>query len=230
MHHGRALVPVALIAAAAPAAAADHRYVVTEFDRIRVEGPFDVRVTTRGTPMARAAGSSDALDVHVEGTTLIVRAARGGETAPAAPILYLRTTTLRSATVIGGGKLDIAGPLRSQRVDLQVTGSGALAVAALDAEQVVATLLGNGAMTLGGRAGRVRLLSNGAGAIEAGALLADDLVVRIDGAGTTRASARYFANVATTGFGAVTVYGKPKCTVKASADGPVACGGVLPVR
>lgn len=228
-----AALSIAALTVAAPARAAERRYVVTQFDRVRVDGPFDVRVATRGAPAARAVGAPDAtdgLDIRVEGTTLIVRAgARGWTALPhadprAAPVLYLRTQTLRGATVIGGGRLDIDGPVRGQRVDLQLTGSGTMTVPALDVDQFTATLLGGGTMTLGGRAARVRLLTSGAGTIEATALQADELVLRLDGAGTTRATARYVAQVTTTGLGAATVYGKAACTVNAVAGGPIRCG------
>lgn len=214
-------------------AASGRSYVVTDFDRVRVDGPLDVRLTTRGAPAARAEGeirATDALAIRVEGTTLIVSAGpKGfGEVpqigTPQAPVIRLATQTLRGATVIGGGKLDIAGPLRAQRVDLQVTGSGSLAAAGIDADQLTATLLGAGAMVLGGRGGRVRLLTSGAGTLDAAALRGDDVTVRLDGAGAIRATARYTADATSTGVGAVTIYGKPACRVKAVAGGPMRCG------
>ena len=233
----RLLLPLLLIAA--PASAAERGYVVTDFDRIRVDGPFEVHVTTRGSPMARASGptgATDGLDIRVEGTTLIVRAGpRGWEAlpragSPAAPVITLRTLNLRGATVIGGGKLDITGPVRGQRVDLGVTGSGSLAVPGLDADQLDATLLGGGSMTLGGRAARARLSTSGAGAIEATALVTGDLILRLDGSGSTTATARFTANVTTTGLGAATVYGKAACKVKAVAGGPILCGKAAGTR
>ncbi len=229
----RLALAFALLLLTVPASAADRGYVVTDFDRIRVDGPFEVHVATRGAPLARASGptgASDGLDIRVEGTTLIVRAGpRGWEAlpgpgSPAAPVVTLRTQNLRGATVIGGGKVEIVGPVRGQRVDLQVTGSDSLAVPGLDADQLDATLLGDGAMTLGGRAGRARLSTSGAGAVLASALVADDLIVRLDGTGSIVATARYTADVTTTGVGAATVYGKAACTVKAVAGGPVVCG------
>lgn len=222
-----------LLLLAAPATAADRTYVVTDFDRIRIDGPFEVHVITKGTPMARASGpvgATDGLDLRVEGTTLIVRAGpRGWEAlpkagAPAAPVITVRTAMLRSAIVIGGGKVDIAGPVRGQRVDLSVTGSGSLTVPGLDADQFNATLSGDGSMKLGGRAAKARLSASGAGALEASALVTDDLVLRLGGPGSITANARYTASVTTSGVGAATVYGKATCKVKAAAGGPILCG------
>ena len=62
-------------AIATPAAAADRNYSVTSFDRIRLDGPFKVRLTTNVAPFARATGSPEALDgvsLEVQGRTLII--------------------------------------------------------------------------------------------------------------------------------------------------------------
>lgn len=190
-------------------------------------------MTTRTAPSARADGPADAsdrLDVRVEGRTLIVRAGnRGWGEVPrrggAQPlVLRLGVPMLRGATVVGGGRLAVAGPFRAQRVDLQVTGSGSIAAFELDADEVTATLLGSGAMTLGGRGGRVRLLTSGTGGIDAVALRSDALTVRLDGSGTITATARYTADATSTGLGAVTIYGKPTCRVSRAASGPIRCG------
>lgn len=228
------LLPIALIFAT-PATAAERTLVVTSFDRLRVEGPFDVRVTTRHAPSARIEGSvraTDGVAVRVEGTTLIVTAGPKGWAEvpvvgkPGTPIVYLGTLSLRSAAVIGGGQVRVDGALRGQRIDLQVTGSGALVIGALDADQLNATVLGSGVMTLGGRGARVRLIASGAGTVDAGALRGDDVTVRLDGAGAIQASARYTADAISTGIGAVTIYGKPACRVKAVVGGPISCGEI----
>jgi hypothetical protein len=226
-----------LLGIATPVGAAERRQSVDDFDRIRVEGPYEVHVATRGVPGARITGSptaADSVEIHVDGRTLTVRPAvqDGGEQphggARDAPVIYLRTTDLRGAGVVAGGKLEVSGPMRAARIDLQLTGSGTLTASALDAEQLIATLIGNGTMTLGGRAGSARLLSSGAGTIAATQLRIDMLTLRLEGTGTTQASARYTANVVSTGLGAVTVYGKPKCTVRAPAAGTVVCGATAP--
>ena len=67
------------VAVASPATAADRNYSVTSFDRIRVEGPYSVNVTTNVAPFARASGDLRAIDrvsLRVEGRTLYVRANR----------------------------------------------------------------------------------------------------------------------------------------------------------
>ncbi|WP_241659763.1 head GIN domain-containing protein [Sphingomonas glacialis] len=222
---------LALLVPLAPAQAAERRYFIGDFDRIRVEGPFDVRLATRGTPDARVTGTTDGLDLHVDARVLTIRRAvaeSGGATrrdAPDPTTIFVRTSDLHGAAVIGGGRLVVEGPLRGTRVDLQVSGSGSITMAELAADQVSVTLLGAGAMTLGGRTSRLRVLSTGAGSIDASALLADEAILRLDGSGATQANARYAADIVATGLGAVTVSGTPKCKIKAPAGAAVTCGG-----
>ncbi|MBM3929048.1 MAG: DUF2807 domain-containing protein, partial [Sphingomonadales bacterium] len=52
-----ALPAIILLASAGPAHADERRYMLTDFDAVRIEGPYEVRVNTGGTPGAVATGS-----------------------------------------------------------------------------------------------------------------------------------------------------------------------------
>lgn len=226
-----ALLVPSLIAIVTPASAADRSFAFGSFDRVRVDGPFRVIVTVGASPGGSASGEPraiDNLDVRVDGTTLTVRAGSNGwgeqGGGASAPVIRVATPALRSVVAIGSGQVRVDGTWRGQRLDLSLTGSGSLAAPGIDADQINATVLGSGTMTLGGRAARVRLTTSGTASVAAAALVANDLIVRLDGNGTIDAQARYTAAVTSTGLGAATIYGKPACTVHADAGGPVSCG------
>src|SRR5437763_17180832 len=66
---------LAMLPLADPAGAATRNFGITSFEKVRVEGPFKVVLTTGVAPFARATGSSAALDrvaVEVRGNTLVV--------------------------------------------------------------------------------------------------------------------------------------------------------------
>ncbi len=227
---------VALLALAAPAAAAQRTFTITSFDRLRVDGAFDVRLEVGAQTRGIVEGDADALDavdLDVQGTTLIIRrnrngAAERGSGGPATPLVVrVAAPTLRTATVIGGGKLAISGIVRGQRIDLQVTGPGKIDAQAVDADELNVTVLGAGEVAVGGRARRARLLTSGSGTITATALTTNDLAVRLDGPGETSATARYTANLTSTGLGRITVAGSPACITNAVAGGPISCGNVI---
>ena len=70
------LLVFAALAASVPASAAERNFTVTGFDRIRIDGPYRVRLTTGVAPFAKASGSAAALNgvsIEVQGKTLIVR-------------------------------------------------------------------------------------------------------------------------------------------------------------
>lgn len=227
----RLLALAAALLAALPAQAADRTYGVGSFDRVRVEGPFEVSVAT-GSPGARASGDQrviDRLEIAVNGTTLVVRLGNGGwgETPSgktgAPPVVTLSTPRLSGASLSAGARLRIA-EMRGPRVDVAVTGAGTLDLAEADADQLNATLVGPGQINIAGKARRALLLANGPGVLDAGGLATNDLTVRLEGTGEVKAAARYTAQVTSTGLGRVTVAGDAKCIVKAVSDGPVSCG------
>ncbi|MBV8237736.1 MAG: DUF2807 domain-containing protein, partial [Sphingomonas sp.] len=74
-----ALAAAALLAA--PAHAAERSYSVGSYERVRVEGPFEVHIVAGGSPRASARGSEAMLarlDLAVNGNTLAVRLGPGG--------------------------------------------------------------------------------------------------------------------------------------------------------
>ena len=224
----------ALIALATPARAADRSYVVTNFDRVRVDGPYSVQVEvgTGGGAAASASGDDRALgdlDISVNGGTLTVRKGsqgwgeRGKASGPP-PVIILRTPAVRGATVVGGAKLALNGRLRTARLDVQITGAGTIDARGVDADDVVVTVIGNGNVALAGRTARARFSTNGGGSIAAMALDAGEIIVTLEGAGETRASARYLADLTNKGLGLIAVTGNPKCTVRGQSVGPIECG------
>ena len=58
----RTVTLAALLLAAAPASAAERNYSVSSFDRIRVDGPYRVTLTTGVSPFAKASGSNAGID------------------------------------------------------------------------------------------------------------------------------------------------------------------------
>jgi hypothetical protein len=222
-------LPLLALLLSTPSAAEERRYMVTGFDRIRVEGPFEVRVTT-GTPVgASASGDARALDglsVRANGRTLVVsRGANAWGGYPgerrALPVVTVTTTLLRSATVLGGGRL-IMDRIGGQNVDLAVSGAGELLVTGVAADRLTAAVVGSGALTVGGTAQAARFQSNGPARIDASALQVRDLNVYAQGTGEGRFAAVRTAEVNAVGQGSVAVSGTPAC--KVVGDAAVTCG------
>ncbi|MET0309190.1 MAG: DUF2807 domain-containing protein [Sphingomonas sp.] len=218
-----ALFPLLLLTAAS--APSERSFIVGSFERLRVDGPFDVAVVA-GSPNASASGEPRALDqisIRVEGSTLFVStgALTAGQQRTAAPRITIAVPALRAVLVNGGGRVRIA-EMRGPRVDMALNGGGSLDVGAVQADEAVVSLTGTGAISLGGKAGQARLRSYGAGSIDAGGLSANEATVASQGSGDIRLGVRYTAQIMAMGAGRIGILGAPECRV--SGPGPVDCG------
>jgi hypothetical protein len=223
------LAPLLCLAAAAPAQ--ERSFMVSGFERLRVDGPFEVEVA-RGSPRAVALGDGRALDriaVRVEGGTMVVsagplRSEMRGAAAEALPKLRVSVPGLSAVAVNGGGRVRVA-EMRGTRLDLSMTGAGSLEVAAIKGDALRASLTGAGAMTLGGTTARARIRSRGAGSVDASALTADEADLVSESSGDISINVRYSALATALGTGGIRIAGNPECRLR--GPGPMTCAGTI---
>jgi hypothetical protein len=220
-----------LCAAAAPAAAIDRRYSVTDFDRLVVEGPYVVRLTTGASSSATASGTQAALDratIEVSGQTLRIRRNRtywgGNPGAQQGPLtIELRTRNLRSARLIGPARLEVDG-LRGLRVDLTVEGSGELRASNVAADNLSLGLAGAGRIVIAGTAERLTADFQGTGDVDGSALRVENANVTTTTTGTVTLGVEEEASITALGLGEVIVLGRPACTLRGANADLVRCG------
>jgi hypothetical protein len=225
----RILPAAVLLAAAVPAAAAEQRYTVTDFDRVEVSGPYQVTLSTGRPSSAVATGTRDSIDrvdIAVQGGVLRVRpnpSAWGGSGVTGPVTIALTTQSLRAATVNGSGSLDV-DKVRSMQLDVAVIGSGRARIAGIAADNVRANLLGSGSLELGGTAKALRAELHGSGGLAAADLKVDDAAIVADSSGEAKLAVVRSAKVTSRGSGGVEIIGSPACTVDATGAGRVQCG------
>jgi hypothetical protein len=223
------LTPLALLAAGFAPAPEERRVMLTGFDRIRIDGPFEVRVAT-GSPAATVTGDRRAIDrvnIRSESGVLVISAGiatrDGWRDKDGQALISVTVPRLRAANLNGGGRLEIAD-IAGQRVDLGVNGAGSLTVGHLAADQLATTLNGTGIVRLnGGTARTARFTSYGAGSIDATGLTVNDLTVHAQSAGDSRFTARFTATVSALGTGSIRVEGSAACRL--AGPGPASCAG-----
>lgn len=216
---------------AMPAAAAERRYTVTDFDRIQVDGPFRVTLTTGKGASAIASGDPQALErvsVEVQARVLKIRPNRSGwggyPSHDAGPVsLTVTTPALRAATLIGSGQLAIDNA-KAMKFDTALSGSGRIEIRTLEADNAYLGLVGGGTLTLGGRAKTVRATISGSGNLEAADLISEDAEISAETSGNISLAVGRAARINSSGAGDIVITGTPACTVANRGAGTVTCG------
>ena len=225
----RIFIPaLVLLLAATPTEAANRNFGVSGFDRVRVEGPYRVTLTTGVAPYARASGSASALDgvaMDVQGRTLVVRprraAAAGYLTESPGPVdITIGTHELTAAWLNGAGSLAI-DRVRGLMFDLSVQGSGAASIGNVAVDQMKVGLGGSGGARLGGAALKLTTVVRGMATLDASELAVKDLVLGAEGPATVRLNVTGTAKVDVRGTAAVTLTGGPRCETRLAGSASV---------
>ena len=227
----RCTIAIILLTIGGVAQAAERRYSVTDFDKLRVVGASRVIIETGRATTVRASGEREALDLlSVESLdrTLTIQPI-GGFVASSSQksfkpaTIYITLPLLSSAKLNGSGAISIA-TLRGIQADVSLTGSGQISVAKVMVDNLNARLSGSGTLTLAGKALKVDANVKGSGSLAASSLDVADLKLTAASSGTTAMSATRAAMVTSTGSGTIMIAGMPSCTVQNIGVGTVTCG------
>ncbi|RYD54261.1 MAG: hypothetical protein EOP60_08105 [Sphingomonadales bacterium] len=221
-----------LTSAAAPDV--ERRYMVTSFERVRVNGPFEIEIIT-GTNSASAKGMADAIErlsLRVSGNTLVINSGtpawgRRAQDAPEALRIRIAAPVLKGLSASGGAQIRVA-EMRAARVDLALEGSSAIDVAGIRADELHAAHNGTGTLKLAGSAVTARVRGTLAGTVDASAFMANDAILLWESRAPLTIGVRYTAQITASGLGPVTILGKPFCSIRGAA--PVTCAGTIQRR
>jgi len=229
----RAPILILLVLASLPApsdaaTSTTRNYSVPSFDRIRIDGPYKVALTTNVAPFARATGSPlslDGLSVAVEGRTLVVRKGSGGwggyDGQDRGPVtIEVGTPDLKTAWINGAGALSI-DRVRGLSFDLSIQGSGTARIDRVDVDQLKAGVTGAGSARFSGRAARLTATVRGTSSFEGDELQVKDAVIGAEGPSIVKANIGNSAKIDALGLASVTLTGNPACTVKAQGSATV---------
>jgi len=219
---------IAAAALVSPAGAATRNFGITSFTKVRVDGPYKVKLTTGVAPFARAAGSPAALDrvaIDVRGDTLVVHNnldSWGGYPGkdPGPVEISLGTHDLSAAWLNGSGTLSI-DRVKGLAFGLSVQGSGAGEIGQASVDQLNVSVIGTASARLAGDAAKMTAVIRGISSLDAAALSTKDATLGAEGAATIAANVSNSATVDATGPATVKIDGGPSCTVRASGAASV---------
>ena len=224
--NGKAILALCVAAlSASSATAAERTLSVTTFDKVRIDGPYSVRLTTGVSPFARVSGSTaaiDAVSVDQQGRTLIVRgnpSSWGGNPGQSrGPVeIAVGTQDLAAAYVNGAGSLQV-NRIKGLSFDLSVQGSGSAAIADAKVDHMKVSISGVGTVSIAGTAPKLTALVRGTSSLDAAGLAVKDATIGAEGPAQVRVTASNSAKVDARGVASVEVAGGGACTVKAQGS------------
>lgn len=217
--------------ASAPGFAAQKRYAISDFDQIRVFGPFNVVIQTGRAASVTASGDLQALDVvsvtssgGVLTIQTLTRARSSWKDQPhAAAKLLVILPQLKGVRLFGSGTITVA-EMRGMATDIALNGGGQLSVAKLASDTAKAYLSGSGRITIAGSTKNFSANVSGSGDLDASQLSASDLKIVAATSGRVSAKALRAADIKQNGAGEVRVTGTSNCLVENAGPGTVSCG------
>lgn len=236
----RALLAIAfaLLALGAQAAsAAERRFTLSAFDKVRIEGDVAVEITSGAAPFAVASGDVRALEamtLKVQGGTLYIRRARTNApterrkqdaTPDALPLVRLSARAVQSLTLLGHGSARLDG-LAGSKPSATLDGNGSIEIGAVQAESLTMNVNGSGSLKIGGRATSARAVMLGDGLIEGTALSLSKLDLIGEGPVRAQLTVDGPARIAMKGGAAIAIGGKPVCTIRETGSNDIVCGPV----
>jgi hypothetical protein len=222
------LAIAALAALSAPAGAATRNFGIQDFQKVRVDGPFKVTLTTGVAPFAKASGSPAALDrvaVEVRGDTLVVHTnldSWGGYPGQdVGPVeISVGTHDLTAAWLNGSGTLSI-DKVKGLKFDLSVQGSGAGEIDQASIDQLNVSVVGTASAHLAGEAAKMTAVIRGISSLDAAALSTKDATLGADGAATIAAHVSNSVTLDASGPATVRLNGRPSCILRVSGSASV---------
>ncbi|WP_306397307.1 GIN domain-containing protein [Telluria beijingensis] len=232
------------IAGAAPETGTETRTIDARVVRVKLEGVGDLRIRQGTTPSLVLTGDArllsrtttaqrgDTLQIETEGRNSGFSFGRSSGLQAELVLPNLRAVSsesVGSTTVTGFAgetleiNLDGAGSMSVSSSDYRnvkasLGGVGNLKIQGVNSETVDLSLGGAGYVTLSGRSKRLRAELGGLGGLDAQACTVDAVTLDLSGLGNASVHARDSVNLALSGMGSVTVFGKP-ANRKVALDG-----------
>lgn len=223
---GKLCAAVALLASATTVFAAERSFSVRNFDGIELTGTHQVEVTTGPAASVRAEGTAAALDslrIRVDGGTLEIDNRGLGTNRNAEPARIIVTTPeLRDIEITGSGAIAV-NRIAGRTLDIDTSGSGSVTIAAVDVRNFDVDLSGSGMVTAAGRCDNANVEVSGSGRVDIRQLRCARLDAELRGSGSIDAFASQSADLSTVGTGNINVTGGARCQTARVGTGRATC-------
>ena len=198
---------------------------VSDYDKISVGGPFDVKLIPGKEGKITIKGESNLLDyiiTEVDGDKLRIKWEKGLSIRNSKKILItVPFKDLNAVSLAGSGDVFSEEVIHAEIFKSSLTGSGDIKLA-VKAQEIISKISGSGNINIEGRANEYSCSITGSGDIRAYELSTKNANVKITGSGTVKIDVSDNLKVRITGSGDVYYKGTPKSQdVKVTGSGNV---------
>mgnify|MGYP001243251864 CR=1 FL=1 len=197
---------------------------VSGFNAVTMGGVGELTITQGDTESLSIEAEDNLLAVmenKVSGGTLVLGTQPGVTITPTRPIRYtLMVKDLSKLELAGLGDTHMDA-LKTEGLDLVISGSGNLALKNLSASDVHVTISGLGSMELAGQASSLTLDLKGSGNLNARDLPVKDAKVKISGLGGATIWSSDTLDIQISGAGNLEYYGSPKVSQSVTGLGNI---------
>ena len=137
--------------------------------------------------------------------------------------VYITMPEIEGLGVSGSGKAEITDPLKAEDLELSVSGSGKINVAAIDVKNLESTISGSGSINLSGNGivGDAEISISGSGVYQGEEVSIGTLEVAISGSGKCYCNVEKSLEASISGSGNVVYAGAPRIDAHVSGSGHV---------
>ncbi|MFI5159849.1 MAG: head GIN domain-containing protein [Sphingobacteriales bacterium] len=200
---------------------------VSNFDKLKIEGPVDIQIVQGTTESLKITAPTEVIDrivAEVTGNTLNIRNKHDnwsqsekswyGDKSVWQKKHYrikawLTVNMLKSISLSGSGTAKFAEGIKADNLELRLRGSGNME-GKIDTHSLITTISGSGNIKLSGNANNSRLKVSGSGVFAAPELLTSSSNVHVSGSGDAKINASDNITAGVSGSGRVNYTGAVK--------------------
>jgi hypothetical protein len=135
--------------------------------------------------------------------------------------IWITVPEINGLYLSGSGSINAETAIRSDEMELKVSGSGKINIDDLTCDEVDAAISGSGDIRLGGSADELELAISGSGSCLADQFRAEEVSIRISGSGSCKIDAVKELEAAISGSGSVYYVGNPTIDASVSGSGKI---------
>lgn len=191
--------------------------------KLVLAGPDKVVVTQGEKLTIDVSGDREAIDAlrfNLEDGTLGIMREKSWK-GPGVATIAVTMPPAQEFVLAGSG--DITAPAMTDQAEVNIAGSGTVAIAQIASSTLDVNVMGSGTLSAAGIVERLEFNVAGTGALKARALKVQRAAINIAGSGGGEFSSDGKVEARIAGSGDVTVYGRADCSVKAMGSGTVRC-------